>query len=116
MPHKHLTIEEREVIAKMIFAGYSNTDIAKKLNHSPSIVGRELKRNQDSRKKYSASKADRKSKRHHKGSKLPWRLDYGVLNEFVIDKLKDKWSSEQIAGQLSNFFSQCPRRNYAAFS
>ncbi len=104
MSHKHLTIEEREVIAEMIFAGYKKVEIAKQLNRSPSTVGRELKRNQDSRKKYSASKADRKSKRRRKEGKLPWRLDYGPLKEFVIDKLKEKWSPEQIAGQLPILF------------
>ncbi len=104
MSHEHLTIEEREVIAKMIFAGYNNTEIAKQLNRSPSTIGRELKRNQDSRKKYSASKADRKSKRRRKEGKLPWRLGYGPLKEFVIDKLKEKWSPEQLAGQLPILF------------
>ncbi len=77
MSHKHLTIEEREVIAEMIFAGYNNTEIAKQLNRSPSTIGRELKRNQDSRKKYSASKADRKSKRRRKEGKLPWSVNNG---------------------------------------
>ena len=45
----HLTIEEREAIAKMIFAGESKEEIAKDLNRSPSTIGQELKRNQDSR-------------------------------------------------------------------
>jgi len=57
MSHKHLTIEDREVIAEMIFAGYRKVEIAKKLNRSPGTIGWELKRNQDSRKKYSVSKA-----------------------------------------------------------
>jgi len=104
MSYTNLTIEEREVIAKMIFAGDSKEEIAKELNRSPSTIGRELKRNQDSRKKYSASKADRKSKRRRQEGKLSWRLDYGPLKEFVIDRLKEKWSPEQIAGQLPILF------------
>jgi len=104
MSHKQLTITEREVIAEMKFAGHKNSEIAAKLCRSPSTISRELKRNQDSRHKYSASKADRKAKRRRKENKLPWRLHHGPLKEFVIDKLELKWSPEQIAGQLPRQF------------
>jgi IS30 family transposase len=104
MSHQQLTITEREVIAEMKFAGHKNCEIAAKLSRSPSTISRELKRNLNSRQKYSASQADRKSKRRRKESKLPWKLHCGPLREFVIDKLRKDWSPEQIAGQLPKLF------------
>ena len=44
MSYTHPTIEEREVIAKMLFAGDSKAEIAKELNRSPSTIGLELNR------------------------------------------------------------------------
>ena len=104
MSHQQLTINEREVIAEMKFAGHNNCQIAARLSRSPSTISRELKRNLNCYQKYSASQADRISKRRRKESKLPWKLHCGPLREFVIDKLREDWSPEQIAGQLPNLF------------
>lgn len=109
MSHKHLTIEEREVIAEMKYAGIRNADIARKLDRNPSTISRELKRNQNPRQQYSASKADRKSKRRRKENKWPWKLHCNPLSEFVINKLKEEWSPEQISGQLQKQFPNDPR-------
>lgn len=40
-----LTMEEREVISQMRYAGESNSEIARTLGRDRSTIGRELKRN-----------------------------------------------------------------------
>ena len=45
MPYHHLTLNERETIANMRFAGHGPTSIARVLKRSPSTVSRELSRN-----------------------------------------------------------------------
>ena len=54
----------------------------------------------DATGKNSAIKADRKASRRRHTCKLPWKFNYAPLKEFVLGKLRLKWSPEQIAGQL----------------
>ncbi len=47
MPYQHLTADERDVISKMQFAGYSQAAIGRELNRSNGTISRELSRNGD---------------------------------------------------------------------
>jgi len=100
MPFNHLTAEERETIAQMKALGHPRSEIASELQRDPSTISRELRHNADAAGKYSAIKADRKARRRRQTCKLPWKFHHAPLKEFVLDKLKQKWSPEQIAGQL----------------
>ncbi|WP_013630000.1 IS30 family transposase [Rubinisphaera brasiliensis] len=104
MPYVHLTAEERETIARLNHDGISQAGIAAVLKRAPSTISRELTRNRDFRNQYSAITADRKARRRRRICRVSWKFDYGPLKTFVIEKLKCKWSPEQIAGQLARLF------------
>lgn len=80
--------------------------IAGKLNRSPSTVSREINRNRG-RRWYKAVDADRRAWRKAKRPKLCALASNTKLKEMVIQKLKLKWSPEQISGWLKvNFPNQ----------
>ena len=102
MNYKHFTIEEREIIQTMLWQHTSIRSIATALGRSPSSVSREVKRNKPPvRNHYTPRLADKRAheKRTHRGRKL--RLKNGVVRRYVVNKLKEGWSPEQIAGRLS---------------
>ena len=100
MSYHHLTIEKRESILKFIGAGFSNREIARQLDISPSTVSREIRRN-GGRKKYSASRANeryvKKRKKCHKRYALCNPELYILVKRLVEDF---QWSPEQISNRL----------------
>ncbi len=99
MGYQHLTIGERECVVSMRYAGAGVADIARKLSRCPSTIYRELKRNA-STKGYIAHKAQWLYERRH--SRASRRLKHwpDKLMKYVMDKLVEDWSPEQIAGSL----------------
>ena len=96
----HLSSLEREQIAIFHAAGHSNTEIAKALGRSPATIGRELRRNTLPSGTYSPQAAD--------GAYLERRQRSAILEsddrlrDFVVQRLSEGWSPEQIAGWLAN--------------
>ena len=94
----HLSSLEREEIAVLHAAGHSNTAIARALKRSPTTIGRELRRNALPSGTYCAQAAD--------GAYLERRQRAAILEtdvrlrEFVVQRLSEAWSPEQIAGWL----------------
>ena len=56
--YRHLTPEDREQIAVLHAAGWTNGAIAASIGRSPSTIGRELRRNSLESGRYSARAAD----------------------------------------------------------
>lgn len=98
---RHLSYEERVVIAILQKEGYSIRDMARVLARSPNTISYELQRKKV-RGEYIVSKAQQKTylKRYlSKRTSLKVVLDT-ALQRFVIEKLKSGWSPERIAGYV----------------
>jgi transposase, IS30 family len=107
MKYNHLNVEEREIIQEMLWRKLSIRSIAKKLNRSPSSISREIRRNgAPLRKQYAPRIANIRAteKRSYRGRKL--RLKNGFVRWYVVSKLKEGWSPEQISGRLSLEYPQ----------
>jgi transposase, IS30 family len=109
---QHLTLEEREEIRVALSAKMSLRAIARMLNRSPSTISREVARNRG-RRYYKAVDADNRSKRMAKRPKLGVLELNPELRQVVMEKLKLKWSPEQISGWLRVEYS---RRKYMQVS
>ena len=103
-----LTIEEREQIQLALWEKRSVRSIAKELGRSPSSISRELGKNRFLRNVYIPRAANRRAldKRKSRGRKE--RLKNLFIRTYVISKLKEDYSPEQIAGRL--------KRDYPKYS
>lgn len=104
----YITLEEREVISQMRYAGKSLKDIGNAIGRHKGVISRELKRNRHPKKKtYLPSIAHKLySIRKSNGSKRK-KLKSSELRLYVISKLMDFWSPEQIAGRIPIDFPGC---------
>ena len=94
----HLTKEQRYTIFCMLKAKCNQKEIAKMIGVHKSTISRELKRNQDFRNgKYSYDLAQRKyeNRMREKPKHKHFTLE---VEEYVVSKLKDDYSPEQISG------------------
>jgi IS30 family transposase len=105
----HLTLEEREIIAHEHRAGKMQTQIADRLGRSKSTISRELRRNR-SRNGYWAVAADGKARRRR--SERPWvaKMQRPEVRRYVRDRLRRRWSPDQIAGRSRSDFPGDRRR------
>jgi IS30 family transposase len=94
--YRHLSFEGRERIAIWRLQGVSQAEMARRLGRSSSTVNRELARNRLPSGGYQPSFAE--------GSYLSRRERLALLERderlerFVVDRLAEGWSPEQIAG------------------
>lgn len=97
-----LTFYERQIIEVMLRVDRSYREIAKNLGRDHSVISREVKRNSGEICPYTAVVAqriaDEKSKKTNK-RKLEKNES---LRNFVVSKIRDDWSPQQIAGRLKN--------------
>lgn len=102
MSHRHLTVEEREIIAFMHAKGHPQVEIATAVNKSQSTISRELHRNRSRDGRYRPVAAQRKARRRRRGANQVRgrKLDHSVLRVYVRRRLKKYWSPEQIAGRM----------------
>ena len=99
--HRNLSKTERILIAQWIDKDKSNRWIAKELGRSVSTIGREVKRNSFKGKVYEPLHAHAKAMRKRgKAYDAKHPLKSPKVFSYVIDKLRDGWSPEQIAGRL----------------
>ncbi|MDY8108836.1 IS30 family transposase [Fulvimarina sp. 2208YS6-2-32] len=96
--YSHLSTWEREQIAALLAAGHSGNSIAGALGRSAATIGQELRSNRLCGGGYSRRQAD--------GAYLKRRRRAAVLEQdarlrqFVVDRLAEGWSPEQVAGWL----------------
>ena len=96
----HLSLDERFAIARLHEIGISRRSIARELGRSPSTIKRELMRNSNADGRYRPETAEaRYLARRTKGLLLD-RLD--GLASFVVERLHENWTPEQIAGWLKS--------------
>jgi len=97
--YTHLTRSERDQIAELKAEGHGVCAVARVLKRDPSTISRELKRNSCDQGAYRPVFAD--------GSYLYRRQRPAILEKdprlraFVVDRLAEGWTPEQIAGWLS---------------
>jgi len=103
MAYRHLTRSEREKIAVYREEGYNFTDISKKLKRTTSTITRELKRNSCSSKiGYIAEFAQHHTERRRclANSKQEKIAEDSHLMKYIVEKLRARWSPEDIAQKL----------------
>lgn len=99
MPYSHLTLDERETIAQMRFAGHSPEEISRRLNRAPSTIRRELNRNGKS-SGYTASAAHKAAIERRAQRPLQRKMDHDSLQTNARTMLSRNWSPDEIAGRL----------------
>jgi IS30 family transposase len=105
----HLTLEEREVIARMRSNGRSQADIARRLGRAESTISRELRRNR-SRNGYWPVVAQKKADlRRCRRPRRPKFSDPDV-KRYVQQRLRQYWSPDEIAGRSRLDFPRDRRR------
>lgn len=93
-----ITREQRYTIYSMLQSGYNQSEIAQVINKDKSVVSREIRRNADARSgHYNHDLAHRKYLKRQ-GYKAKPRTFTPEVEEYVRDKLRLKYSPEQIAG------------------
>src|SRR3989304_4184569 len=99
--YKHITMDEREFIAKMHWEGKELSEIAKSLARDKGTISRELKRNASSEYRcYTPCRAQcRADERRKTASRRPG-LKNETVCQYVLEKLALGWSPELIAGRL----------------
>jgi IS30 family transposase len=99
MPYQHLTLEERSMMAPMRTLGWSIRAIAIQLGRAPSTISRELRQNSDGTGAYAGYWADRDAQRRRRADRQSCLVS-GELAEYVQEKLRCRWSPEQIAHRV----------------
>lgn len=101
--YKHLSIEERDILAVLKSQGNSLRQIATELNRSPSTLCRELKRNAPPVHTgyYLAHKAQVRAERRKHETHQRKRLKNDFIRGYVEKHIHLGWSPELIAGRLS---------------
>jgi transposase, IS30 family len=99
MPRRHLSIVEREVMAKMLAERTSLRGIARALGRDPGTVSRERARNAVAGG-YFPARAQARADLRRARPRGAYKLDDPDLLETVCARLEADWSPEQIAGRL----------------
>jgi IS30 family transposase len=99
--YQRLTNDEREEISRSIAKGIGIPEIAEKLGRHHTTIWREVKRNcgKTSYRAFSASKkAQTRASSRRKGKRKLTKNE--GLARYVVDKLKQKWSPQEISERL----------------
>lgn len=100
---KYLTYNDRKIIEKLLKQKLTYRSIGKAIGRSHTTIGDEIKLN-SGQLGYSAERAQyyHEQRQLNKGNKKKLETD-DKLRQYVIDKLKDDWSPEEISGRLKEF-------------
>lgn len=104
MSYKHLTIEERNIIYRMQWQGYKNSEIARCLGRHRSTISRECERNLNCQNSYDPGNAQTLANVRRKAHLHRPKTGHDLLMAHVAEHIHKRWSPEQISGQLST----CP--------
>jgi IS30 family transposase len=100
--YRHVTVRQRERLAKLFYEGYSLAEMAKALRRDKSTIWRELRRNgSPKRGLYRPCWAQvRSEERRRKASRRP-RIKDERVRSYIREKLALGWSPEILAGRLA---------------
>jgi IS30 family transposase len=101
MSYRHLTLDERNVIYRMQWQGYSLAEIARCLGRHRSTVGRECRRNVNFDGRYFSSDAQAWAHSRRRAHLRRRKTGDRRLMTYVAERLMERWSPEQIAGRLA---------------
>lgn len=107
-----LTLAEREEISRAMVAGESIRSTAARLGRAPSTISREIKRNGGC-DCYRASQADEAAWDRARRPKRCKLRENRSLARIVAQKLRMRWSPEQIAGWLKHTYP-CDERHHVS--
>lgn len=99
---QRITPFERQIIEVMLRVNRSYREIAKNLGRDPSVISREVKRNSGDVCPYTAVVAQRIAGEKAKKTNKRKLEKNETLRNFVVSKLRDDWSPQQISGRLKN--------------
>lgn len=100
--YKHISADERDLIAIMLSSGLKQQEVAKKLRRHPSTISREINRNcSPVWKTYSAIQAHQRAEARSQESHRKDRLGDPRTRKYVIRHLKKGYTPEQIAGRIN---------------
>jgi IS30 family transposase len=105
---RYLSLGEREEIAALAAAKVGVRAIAAQLGRSPSTVSREVRRNGSPKRGYRAAAAQAQAEARAARPKEAKLAVNAELREWVQQKLKLKWSPEQISRTLAREFAGRP--------
>ena len=99
---KHLTEDERIKISILNAEGKGPSEIGRILNRSKSVISKELNRKTSVfyRGRYIGSRSHANMQRKWQENHNSKRMDDPEIEKYVIEKLKEYWSPEQIAGRI----------------
>jgi IS30 family transposase len=101
MNYKHFSVSERETLQSLWWERKSVRYIAGVLGRSPSSVSRELRRNFPlEHKVYTPRIAHERALEKRKSRGRKDRLKNDVVRTYVVTRLKERWSPEQISGRI----------------
>ncbi|MDQ0276692.1 IS30 family transposase/molybdenum-dependent DNA-binding transcriptional regulator ModE [Arthrobacter silviterrae] len=101
---RYLSLAERERIADMYGRGESMRAIARALGRSPGSISREIKRNSHPTLGYQPYGAHRTATASRARPKISKLAAAGELRDYVEEKLRVRWSPEQISKLLIKEF------------
>lgn len=103
MGHKHLTLDKREILERLMGQGESLRNIARILGYSPSAISQEIKRTSGSREikcGYDHKLAHQRACWRRKRASQKGKRFCGAVIDYVRQGLVSYWSPEQIAGRM----------------
>jgi len=99
--YSRLSFQEREEISRALASGKSLRGLARELNRSASSLSRECRRAGRNRWVYRAGEAQREAFCVSRCARKARKLDRNLrLRTYVLDKLQQEWSPQQIAKRL----------------
>ena len=108
MSYAHLTPIERGQIQALGQEKRSLAYIADSLGRDKSTISRELRRNRTT-KGYDAQRAQHHYRLRRELCRPTRRLEYLPLWKYVIQKICDKWTPEEVAGRLPTEYPDVPQ-------
>jgi len=102
MSYSHLTVEERNVLYKMLWMGYPQAEIARCLGRHRSTISRECRRNADAEGRYNPGNAQTWANSRRRAHLTRPVTGDARLMRYADERLRDRWSPEQIAGRLAH--------------
>jgi IS30 family transposase len=107
MKTTEFTLAEREELSRLLAQGRTFINIASWLNKDISTISREVGRKGMNRFTYRAFKANQDAKRQKSKQGRKRKIDQNPeLKQFIFDKLKLRWSPDQIAKELKAVYSE----------
>lgn len=97
-----LVLAEREAIEMGIRGKWGVRRIARKLHRDHSVVSREIGRNRERGGRYVARRAQEKADARARRHRRPKLEEDDVLRNWVVGRLQEGWSPEQVTGRLKN--------------